>query len=231
MLPSIPPRGACMYMIIVGAGSIGTSLIDLSVKEKNNVVVIDSSPERGREISSRYDVTVLTGNATSAETLREAGSERADALIVTTSDDAVNLMVVSIAADLGISSIVSVVNDEEHADFFRNLGANVMENPEDVVAHHLYNAVKRPSVQDFAMLPQDAQIFRLQVAAESPLIGRSVSDVVKREIIPGSMRILAVDRDGEQSIPSDDTVVEENDVLTFFSLEPVGDELIEKLTG
>ena len=220
-----------MYMIIVGAGSIGTSLIDLSVKEKNNVVVIDSSPDRGRDISSRYDVTVLTGNATSAETLREAGSERADALIVTTSDDAVNLMVVSIAADLGISSIVSIVNDAEHADFFRKLGANVMENPEDVVAHHLYNTVKRPSVQDFAMLPQDAQIFRLQVASESPLINRSVSDAVKREIIPASMRILAVDRDGEQSIPSDDAVVEESDVLTFFSLEPVGDDLIEKLTG
>ena len=220
-----------MYMIIVGAGSIGTSLIDLSVKEKNNVVVIDSSPERGRDVSSRYDVTVLTGNATSAETLREAGSERADALIVTTSDDAVNLMVVSIAADLGIPSIVSVVNDEDHADFFRKLGANVMENPEDVVAHHLYNAVRRPSVQDFAMLPQDAQIFRLQVGAESPLIDRSVSDAVKREILPASMRILAVDRDGDQSIPSDDTVVEENDVLTFFSLDPVSDELIEKLTG
>ncbi len=220
-----------MYMIIVGAGSIGSSLIDLSVKEKNNVVVIDSSPERGREISARYDITVLTGDATSAETLREAGSERADALIVTTSDDAVNLMVVSIAANLGISSIVSIVNDEDHADFFRKLGANVMENPEDVVAHHLYNAVKRPSVQDFAMLPQDAQIFRLQVAAESPLIDRSVSDAVKREVIPTSMRILAIDREGAQSIPSDDTVVEENDVLTFFSLEPVGDDLIEKLTG
>ena len=220
-----------MYMIIVGAGSIGTSLIDLSVKEKNNVVVIESSPERGREISSRYDVTVLTGNATLAETIREAGSERADALIVTTSDDAVNLMVVSIAADLGISAIVSIVNDEDHADFFRRLGANVMENPEDVVAHHLYNAVKRPSVQDFAMLPQDAQIFRLQVGAESPLIDRSVSDVVKREIIPESMRILAIDRGGDQSIPSDDTVVEENDMLSFFSLEPVSDELIEKLTG
>ncbi len=220
-----------MYMIIVGAGSIGTSLIDIAVKEKNNVVVIDASPERGREISSRYDVTVLTGNATSAETLREAGSERADALIVTTSDDAVNLMVVSIAADLEIPSIVSIVNEEEHVGFFRKLGANIMENPEDVVAHHLYNAVKRPSVQDFAMLPQDAQIFRLQVKADSPLIDRSVSDAIRREIIPGSMRILAIARNGEQSIPSDDMIVEENDVLTFFSLQPVGDELIEKLTG
>jgi len=220
-----------MYMIIVGAGSIGTSLIDLSVKEKNNVVVIESNPERGREISSKYDVTVLTADATSSETLREAGSERADALIVTTSDDAVNLMVVSIAANLGIPSIVSIVNDGDHEDFFRKLGANVMKNPEDVVAQYLYNTVKRPNVQDFAQLPQDAQIFRLQVTAKSPLVDRSASEAVKRQIIPPSMRILAIDRNGEQSIPSDDTVVEENDVLTFFSLRPVGDELIEKLTG
>jgi len=218
-------------MIIVGAGSIGTSLIDLSVKEKNNVVVIDSRAERGQEISSRYDVTVLTADATAADTLREAGSERADALIVTTSDDAVNLMVVSIAADLKIPSIVSVVNDAEHADFFRKLGANVMENPEDVVAHHLYNAVRRPNVQDFAMLSQGVQIFRLQITEASPLAGRSVSDAGKREILPASMRILAVARGEKQSIPSDDTVLEPDDTLTFFSIDSVSDELIARLTG
>jgi len=96
-----------MYMIIVGAGSIGTSLIEIAVNEKNNVVVVESNPERARYIQDRYDITVLSGDATSAETLREAGSERADALIVTTSDDAVNLMVVSIAVELGIPAMSS----------------------------------------------------------------------------------------------------------------------------
>jgi trk system potassium uptake protein TrkA len=141
-----------MYMIIVGAGSIGTSLIDIAVKEKNNVVVIEANPDRAKEVSSKYDITVLNSNATSAETLREAGSERADALIATTSDDAVNLMVVSIAEELEIPSVVSVVNDKEHADFFRKLGANVLQNPEEVVANHLYNAAKRPKFEDFAIL-------------------------------------------------------------------------------
>jgi len=220
-----------MYMIIVGAGSIGTSLIDIAVKEKNNVVVIDSNAERAREISTKYDITVLSGNATAAETLREAGAERADALIVTTSDDAVNLMVVSIATVLEIPSIVSIVNDEEHADFFRKLGANVMENPEDVVARHLYNAVRRPNVQDFAMLPQGAQIFRLEVAEKSPLVGRSLADIAKREIIPPSIRILAIDRAGNQTIPADDTTIGKGDVLTLFSLDSVSDERIEKLSG
>ena len=220
-----------MYMIIVGAGSIGTSLIDIAVSEKNNVVIIDANTERGRDLRDKYDITILSGNATSAETLREAGAERADALIVTTSDDAVNLMVVSIAAELGIPSIVSVVNDKDHADFFRKLGANVMENPEDVVANYLYNAVKRPNVKDFALLSEGAQIFRLEVGVESPLVNRSIAESRQRETIPVSMRFLAVSREDERFIPEDDAVIHEGGVLTVFSLDRVSDDVIEKLTG
>lgn len=220
-----------MYMIIIGAGTVGASLIDIAVSEKNNVVVIDSNGERARGIQDRYDITVLNANATSADTLREAGADRADALVVTTSDDAVNLMVVSIAVDLGVQSIVSVVNDKEHADFFRNLGANVMENPEDVVAHHLYNAVKRPNVMDFTLLPEGAQIFRLQVGADSPLVDRTISESVQRETVPDSMRILAIVRDGQQALIDDEYSIQVGDVLTLFSIERVSDDLVEKLTG
>ncbi len=220
-----------MYMIIVGAGSIGVSLIDIAVKEKNNVVVIDANVDRAREISNKYDITVLNGDATSAETLREAGSDRADALIATTSDDAVNLMVVSIAEGLDVPSIVSVVNDKEHAEFFRKLGANVMENPEEVVANHLYNAVKRPKVKDFTILSQGDQIFRLTVSEGSPLVGKTLADSSKRGVIPDTILLLAVERAGKRAIPNEDTTIEAEDVVTVFSMERASDELVEKLTG
>jgi len=220
-----------MYIIVVGAGSIGTSLIDIAVREKNNVVVIDRNADRAREVSNRYDITVLNANATSSETLREAGSERANALIVTSSDDAVNLMVVSIAVDLGIPSIVSIVNDPDHAEFFRKLGANVMENPEEVVAQHLYNAVKRPRVRDFAILSQGEQVFRIEVTGESPLSRRTIAEVEQRETIPATMQILAIERSGDRWIAEGATVVEAGDIVTIFSLDRVSDDLIEKLIG
>jgi len=220
-----------MYMIIVGAGSIGASLIDIAVKEKNNVVVIDANSDRAREISNKYDITVLNGDATSSETLREAGSDRADALIATTSDDAVNLMVVSIAEGLEIPSIVSVVNDKEHAEFFRKLGANIMENPEEVVANHLYNAVKRPKVKDFTILSQGDQIFRLTVNEGSSLAGKPLADSSKRGVFPDTVLILSIERGDQRLIPTGDTVIETEDVLTVFSLERASDELIDKLTG
>lgn len=220
-----------MFMIIVGAGSIGSSLIDIATKEKNNVVVIEANEARAKEISNKYDITVLNGNGTLVETVREAGSERADALIATTSDDAVNLMVVSIAEILKIPSIVSVVNDREHSEFFRRLGINVLENPEDVVANHLYSAVRRLKVKDFTILSQGDQIFRLVVNEGSPLVGRSLADSASRGTIPTGLLVIAIEHDGKKEIPAPETVITTNEVLTFFSLERTSDDLIEKLTG
>ena len=220
-----------MYMIIVGAGTIGARLIDIAIKEKNNVVVIEENVERAKEISNKYDVTVLNRDATSAESLREAGSDRTNVLITTTSDDAVNLMVVSIANRLEIPSIVSVVNEKDHAEFFRKLGANVMENPEDVVANHLYTAVKRPQVDDFTILSNGAQVFRIMVKEEGPLVGKSTSEIRKQEIIPSSVLIVAIERGGNMQIAEGETVIESEDLLTFYSVQRVTDELIEKVTG
>jgi len=220
-----------MYIIVVGAGSIGTSLIEIAVKEKNNVVVIEANEERARLVSNKYDITVLNENATSVDTLRESGAERADALIATTSDDAVNLMVVSIAEGLEIPSIVSVVNEKEHVDFFRKLGANVMENPEEVVANHLYTAVTRPNVTDYVVLSQGDQLFRLSTSERSPLVGRTLAESVKRGAIPDSMLAIAVERGGKRSVATADTIIEAEDTVTFFSLERVSDELVDRLAG
>ncbi len=220
-----------MYMIIVGAGSIGTSLIDIATKDKNNVVVVESNANRAKELSNKYDITVLNADATSAETLREAGSDRADALITTTSDDAINLMVVSIADRLKIPSIVAVVNDREHAEFFHKLGANVLENPEDVVANHLYTAVRQPKLKEYTILSQGEQVFRITVNKGSPLVGHSLAESIERAILPKTALVTAVERDGKNEISTSDTIINAQDVLTLFTLERVNDELVDKLTG
>lgn len=216
-----------MYMIIVGAGSIGARLIDISVKEKNNVVVIESDQDRAKVISAQYDITVLNADATSGETLRESGAERADSLIATTNDDAVNLMVVSLAEELSIPSIISVVNDREHATFFRKLGANVMENPDDIVASHLYNAVKRPKVSNFAALWGGAQIFQAEIIEESPFVGLTIGDIVKQELVPQSALVVDIEREEGRQVPIDDVVLEAGDLITIYSSEHVTDELID----
>ena len=89
-----------MYIIIVGLGGIGRNLTQLAVEHGNNVVIIDRDEQRCSEILEHHDVLAITGNATDKSILEDAGIDRADALVATTSDDSVNLMAAQIAKSI-----------------------------------------------------------------------------------------------------------------------------------
>ncbi|HAZ27223.1 TPA: TrkA family potassium uptake protein [Candidatus Acetothermia bacterium] len=220
-----------MYMIVVGAGSIGCAIIDIAVRDRHNVAVIERDPKKADAISLRYDTRVINADAASAEILRAAGVERADALIATTHDDATNLMVIAAAGDLGVPTIVSVVNNREHADLFRRLGAHVMENPDVIVAEYLYHAARQPQVRDLVTLPGGAQLFRVTITEKSPFVGTSLRKAGQRSLVPEGTLIAAIERNGDLIIPSGETVIQAGDVVTVFTKSHAPESLIEQLTG
>jgi trk system potassium uptake protein TrkA len=123
-----------MYIIIVGAGDIGTPLIEIATKSGNEVVVVERDAQKADEIASEHDCLVLNDDATTKETLRDAGAERADAIISTTDQDATNVMVCLLAKEFEIPAITSVVHSAEHMNLFRQIGVNTMENPQQLIA-------------------------------------------------------------------------------------------------
>jgi len=125
-----------MYAIVVGAGDIGTPLIDIATRSGNDVVVIERNAERAEEAADEFDCLVLNDNATTKDALEDAGAERAGALISTTEADATNFMVCLIAEELDIPEIVSVVHNPEHMSIFEQIGVNTMENPQRLIAEH-----------------------------------------------------------------------------------------------
>lgn len=220
-----------MYLIVVGAGGIGSAIIDLAVRDHHNVAVIERDAKKAETIIRRYDVLVFNADAASADILREAGAERADALIATTHDDATNLMVIAAAGDLGVPTIVSVVNNPEHTDLFRRLGAHVMENPDVIVAGYLYHAAWHPHVRDLVALPGGAQVFRITITETSPLVGLSLREAGKQNLIPEGVLIAAVEREGDLVIPSGSTVIRAGDNVTVFTKGHIPQSAIEQLTG
>ncbi|HPD06705.1 MAG TPA: TrkA family potassium uptake protein [Candidatus Bipolaricaulis sp.] len=220
-----------MYLIVVGAGGIGSAIIDLAVRDRHNVAVIERDPKKAEAIIRRYDVLVFNADAASADILREAGAERADALIATTHDDATNLMVIAAAGDLGVPTIVAVVNNPEHADLFRRLGAHVMENPDIIVAGYLYHSAWHPHVRDLVALPGGAQVFRITITANSPLVDLTLREAGKQGLIPEGLLIAAVERNGDLVIPSGSTVIRAGDNVTVFTKGHVPQSTIEQLTG
>ncbi|MFB6100930.1 MAG: TrkA family potassium uptake protein, partial [Haloplanus sp.] len=94
-----------MYIVIVGAGDIGTPLIEVATSGGNEVVVVEQNTARA-ERAATYDCLVINDDATVKETLEDAGADRADALISTTDRDAVNIMVCLLSQELDVPNVV-----------------------------------------------------------------------------------------------------------------------------
>ncbi|MEM2924139.1 MAG: NAD-binding protein [Methanocellales archaeon] len=217
-----------MYIIIVGLGGIGRNLVDISVKGKNNVVIIDLNEERCKEIATKYDVLAVCGDATSKSTLIEAGGDRADAIIATTSDDAVNLMTVLMAKELGIKHTVAIVNEREHVQMFKNADIHVLENPDAIVARYLYSAIRHPGIKDFVTLAEGkAEIFKVVAEHNSNIVGKTLSELS----LPKNALIVAIERKGDLIVPKGDIRIESEDVLHVFSRIDELEKTRQILTG
>ena len=211
-----------MYILIVGAGGIGQKLTEFALDHKDDIVVIEKDKEKCSEFSKKYDAVVINADATDQETLEDAELERADA-VVTTADDATNLMVISIAQKRGVPSLVSVVNNEESKAMFREKGANVVGNPNALMAEYLYRAVKRPMIRDFMSLGGHAEIFKIVLPE-----GAKIADKTLKEIkLPRRVSIIAIERNSDIIIPIEDTRLKIGDSVTVLAREDKIDKAME----
>jgi len=80
------------YVIIAGCGKTGRALAE-ELSSENNVVVIDKSKEALEELPQDFNGKKIVGDVLDIETLKKAGIEEADALILVTGNDNLNLVV------------------------------------------------------------------------------------------------------------------------------------------
>ena len=208
-----------MYLVIVGAGDIGTPLIEIATEGGNEVVVIERDMARAERASKQYDCLVINDDATSKETLADAGTDRADALISTTDQDATNIMVCLLAQELEIPEVVSVVHNPEHMRLFQQIGVNTMQNPQRLIAEYLYRSVKHPSIMDFMRIGETAAVLEIEVREGAPITGQTLREADDRGLLGDEMLIIALERgpDAEPITPRGDTRIEPGDLLTVYS--------------
>lgn len=218
-----------MYIIVVGAGRVGESLVKIATERKHNIAVVDKDENRCTEIAEKYDVIAIYGDSTIKSILEDAGARRADALAATTKDDAVNLLTVLVGKELKIPSLVSLVSQPEHALMFRRIGVNVMENPASAVAEYLYRILQRPSIRDFMSIGGgEAEIFEIVVTDKAFVVGKTLDSL---KLAQKDALIVAITRDDGLIIPRGDTVIKEGDRVTVFVLAKKIEETTRLFTG
>lgn len=208
-----------MYLIIVGAGDIGTPLIDIATRSGNEVVVIERVATKADRVADNHDCLVLNADATVKDTLEDAGAAQADAIISTTDQDATNVMVCLLAKEFEIPAILSVVHNPDHMNLFRQIGVNTMENPQQLIAEYLYRAVARPAIVDYMRIGEEAEVFEITVTDEAPIAGKTLTEAAETGILGKDMLVVAIERETADKpiTPRGDTRIQPGDLLTVYS--------------
>jgi voltage-gated potassium channel len=203
------------HTIVCGWGRVGRAVADDLHAAGRDVVVVDIDAERIADVP--YPTVV--GDATLDSTLREAGLERAAALVAALEGDAENLFVpLSARAIRPDLFIVARARQDESVPKLANAGADRVVNPQELGAARMASFVARPNVAEFVdvVMHERSLEFRMQefeVTPDSPVAGLTLRDANLRK--ETGVLILALRRsDGTFTTnPDPGMVIEPNQVL------------------
>jgi trk system potassium uptake protein TrkA len=209
-----------MNLIIVGAGKVGSTLVENLLNEKHDIIVVDKNGERVSEIVNRYDVKGVVGGGLERDVLIDAGIETSDFFIACTSRDEINILCCVLAKKLGAKHTIARVRDPEYFKEMTNmkavLGLDFFFNPELRTAEEIAQALKFPSatnVETFA--GGSAYMVAFHVEENNPLIGLSVMRIAKE--YGNKLLIAMVEREGKVVIPRGDFVVKKEDNIHLIA--------------
>jgi len=198
-----------MYVVVAGAGHMGTHLVARLVAAGHETAVIDVDPAVTERLFAEQGVVVFTGSATDVTVLDQAGIKRADVAVAMTGRDADNLAFCLLARYYGVPRVLARMLTPQYQVPYRLVGATKIHSEADILVESFLTSIEYPEIG--ALMPVgkgDIVVFDISVAPDSPIAGRPVADVVKLEDFPRGCLFIATE------LPSGDVeVIEGNTVI------------------
>ena len=126
-----------MYIIIAGAGRVGSEITRILVAKNHNVVAIDRDEQVCESIYAETGAMTINGSATELRILRRAGAEKADAIICLMHHEADNIACALLAKSLGIPHIVARLIDDAYEQAYTLSGISIIVRSVDLLINQI----------------------------------------------------------------------------------------------
>ena len=216
------------HVVICGWGRVGRAIAGEVIAAGRELVVVEQDEARLEGVIH----PVVLGDATDDGVLREAGIERAGALVAAVDSDAANSFITLSARALQPDLfIVARTRSHDSEDKLRRAGADRVVNPQSIGGSRMAAFVLRPNVAEFldVVMHEQNLEFRLEevpVTPESAVAGRSLRDSQLRDRT-GALVLALRDADGVfQTNPGPDTEVLAGQVIIAIGTQDELDALV-----
>jgi len=219
-----------MRIVVLGAGTVGSSIASVLCHEKHSVTVVDNDPAHARRVNDELDVRVVTGSAAQSSVLFQAEVLGSDLCLAVTGDDEVNLVAASMAKAMGARRTVArvyapVFRDLSTFDYQRHFQIDRLLSMEHLSAMELAREIRHPgaiAVENFARGELEMQ--DLAVTKETSAVGVALKDLK----LPAGVRIGSIARNGKMTIARAGDHVALGDRITLIGTREDIDDVKEK---
>ena len=203
-----------MFIIIVGCGKLGYYLAKTLAPQRHHLVLVEEDPDMCQKIAgelSGLGITLIHGDGTSVNDLREAEIEDADILIAVTGHDQNNLVACQLAKNYySVPRTIARVNNPKNINVFRSLGVDSVVSSTAYIADIIEHEVDWEGIN--SMLSQKVaglRIHEFQVSGHSQAAGKQVMELK----LPAGVVLVSLLRGKEVSVPKGQTQVLSGDTI------------------
>jgi trk system potassium uptake protein TrkA len=207
-----------MKIVIIGAGEVGFYLAQRLSLEKHDLVIIDSDPEKCAHAQEALDVSVIEGNASSQNALKEAGLESADMLIAASGVDEINLIACMIASKMGVKKKIARVRNPDYYEPSsllkpQDLGVDLFIHPEEEVIEEITRLLMRASATEVVEFEGGKiLVVGLKLDAQCPNLNKPLKEI-GHEHERGNIRVVAMLKGEKTIIPTGEDFFSKNDQI------------------
>ena len=189
-----------MYILIVNEQPLGRALAASLISNGHEVAYIDRETEYAHMVAAELGCLVIEGEPTNLRILQEAGVERADVVVALLEKDSENIMVGLFARQFRVPQILARLRQQHYKAAYELAGITQIFSAFNYLHNELMIAIEEPEVRHVMELGNgQVEIAGIEVAANSPLVGKDLSALWEADKFPPGAVVLGLLKTGEQS--------------------------------
>lgn len=207
-----------MRIVVLGAGTVGTSIAGMLCDIGHSVTVVDHDSLKTRHVNDQLDVRVVTGSAAQSSVLFQAGVLGADLCLAVTGSDEVNLIGASMSKAMGTHRTVArvyapVFRDLSTFDYQDHFKIDRLMSMEHLSAMELARAIRHPGASAVEIFARgELEMQELTVSGKAKAAGKLLKDLE----LPAAVRVGSIGHEGRMNIAAANDRIEVGDQITLI---------------
>jgi len=218
-----------MNTLIIGGGKVVYFLARAFLSKGYNVTIINRKKEECSRLARQLKATIVFGNATDPQILKEAKVSSMDAVLAVTPNDEDNLVICQLSKlNFSVDKTLALVNDPDNEQVFQQLGVTTAFSTTRMISSLIeQRAGFEEIVGLFSVAKGKVNVTEVALTKNSVVLGKSLVEIN----LPADCLIACILRNDEPVIPRGATTLLADDRLVLITLPENHGPVLKLLTG